>query len=92
MPSALKSAAGVYVTVLPSQFRSSPVTDQVALALYRPIFDTQSGRWYVDVEIDRRSPWARKHVATLRHYYARAPFLDPALAVQTSPLFRRRIE
>ena len=29
-----------------------------------------------DVEIDNRGPWARKHVATLRHFYARAPFLD----------------
>ena len=29
----------------------------------------------LDVEIDRRIPWARKHVATIQHQYARAPFL-----------------
>jgi hypothetical protein len=36
----------------------------------------------LEVEIDRRSPWARKHLATLRQAYARAPFLGrylPAL-------------
>ena len=36
----------------------------------------------VDVEIDPRTPWARKHVASIRQAYARAPFLDdymPAL-------------
>jgi hypothetical protein len=30
----------------------------------------------LDVEIDNRTPWARKHVASLRQAYARAPFLD----------------
>lgn len=29
-----------------------------------------------DVEIDGRTPWARKHVATLRQAYARAPFVE----------------
>jgi hypothetical protein len=36
----------------------------------------------VDVEIDGRTPWARKHVASVRQAYARAPFLNqymPAL-------------
>jgi hypothetical protein len=36
----------------------------------------------VDVEIDGRTPWARKHVASVRQAYARAPFLKrymPAL-------------
>jgi hypothetical protein len=36
----------------------------------------------VDVEIDARTPWARKHVASIRQAYARAPFLNhymPAL-------------
>ena len=28
----------------------------------------------MDVEIDSRAPWARKHVGTLRQFYARAPF------------------
>ena len=30
----------------------------------------------LDVEIDARTPWARKHVASIRQAYARAPFLD----------------
>ena len=29
----------------------------------------------LDVEIDNRAPWARKHLGTLRHFYARAPHL-----------------
>ena len=36
----------------------------------------------LEVEIDNRTPWARKHVGTLRQFYRRAPFLDrylPAL-------------
>jgi WbqC-like protein len=32
-----------------------------------------------DVEIDARTPWARKHVASLRQAYARAPFLGSYL-------------
>jgi hypothetical protein len=31
------------------------------------------------VEIDRRTPWARKHVGTLCHFYARAPFAQTYL-------------
>ena len=27
-----------------------------------------------DVEIDSRAPWARKHIGTLRQFYAKAPF------------------
>lgn len=30
----------------------------------------------MDVEIDSRAPWARKHVGTLRQFYARAPFVQ----------------
>lgn len=30
----------------------------------------------LEVEIDNRTPWARKHVGTLRQFYRRAPFLD----------------
>lgn len=36
----------------------------------------------LDVEIDRRTPWARKHVASIRQAYADAPFIGrymPAL-------------
>jgi hypothetical protein len=33
----------------------------------------------MDVEIDTRAPWARKHVGTLRQFYARAPFSDAYL-------------
>ena len=29
----------------------------------------------LDVEIDRRTPWARKHVSSVQQAYARAPFL-----------------
>ncbi len=37
----------------------------------------------LDVEVDATTPWARKHVASLRQAYAHAPFLNdylPALA------------
>ena len=30
----------------------------------------------LDIDIDRRTPWARKHVASIRQAYVRAPFLD----------------
>jgi hypothetical protein len=30
----------------------------------------------MDVGIDNRTPWARKHLASMRQAYARAPFLD----------------
>jgi hypothetical protein len=33
------------------------------------------GQPILDVEIDNTQPWARKHVATIRHLYARAPYL-----------------
>ena len=29
----------------------------------------------MDVEIDSRAPWARKHLGSLRQFYARAPFV-----------------
>src|SRR5437773_20512 len=29
----------------------------------------------LDVEIDGRVPWARKHIASIKHAYSRAPFL-----------------
>ena len=45
----------------------------------------------LDVEIDGRTPWARKHLASVRQAYARAPFLGrylPAL----EELLRRKWE
>jgi hypothetical protein len=30
----------------------------------------------VDVEIDEHAPWARRHIGTIRQFYAQAPFLD----------------
>ena len=43
----------------------------------------------LDVTIDNRRPWARKHVATLRQAYARAPYLEdylpPLAGVLTRP-------
>lgn len=30
----------------------------------------------MDVEIDSRAPWARKHVGSLRQFYARSPFVQ----------------
>jgi hypothetical protein len=29
----------------------------------------------LDVELDRRVPWARKHIETIKHFYSRAPYL-----------------
>ena len=40
-----------------------------------------------DVEIDRRQAWERKHLATLRHLYGKAPFFDPVF-----DLVRRHVE
>ncbi|MEK6225054.1 MAG: WbqC family protein [Chloroflexota bacterium] len=33
----------------------------------------------LDVAIDGRAPWARRHVGTIRQYYARAPFVEQYL-------------
>lgn len=30
----------------------------------------------LDVEIDGRAPWARRHIGTIRQFYAQAPFVD----------------
>lgn len=43
----------------------------------------------VDVEIDNRTPWARKHVGTLRQFYADAPFLSRYLPELAEVLERR---
>ena len=31
----------------------------------------------LEVEIDRRTPWARRHIGTIRQFYAKAPFAEP---------------
>ena len=43
----------------------------------------------LDVEIDGRTPWARKHVASLRQAYARAPFLSRYLPALEELLLRK---
>lgn len=43
----------------------------------------------VDVEIDNRSAWARKHLGTLAQFYARAPFLGRYLPDLAALLERR---
>jgi len=43
----------------------------------------------LDVEIDSGTPWARKHIETIRQAYARAPFLDRYLPALEELLQRR---
>jgi hypothetical protein len=43
----------------------------------------------LDVELDARIAWARKHVATLRQAYARAPFIHRYLPVVDELLHRK---
>ena len=43
----------------------------------------------LDVEIDARTPWARKHVSSIRQAYARAPFLSTYLPVLEELLQRK---
>lgn len=43
----------------------------------------------LDVEIDSRTPWQRKHVASLRQAYARAPYCRRYLAVLEELLQRK---
>ena len=48
-----------------------------------------------DVEIDNRAAWARKHIGTIRQFYARAPFLDrylPELEAQLQRQWERIVE
>lgn len=47
------------------------------------------GQRICDVEIDNRSAWARKHVASIAQNYARAPFLSRYLPRLTELLMRR---
>jgi hypothetical protein len=37
----------------------------------------RTGQTIAQVEIDNRSPWARKQLRTIRQLYAKAPFLEP---------------
>jgi predicted house-cleaning noncanonical NTP pyrophosphatase (MazG superfamily) len=46
----------------------------------------------LETEIDNRQPWARKHVGTIRQFYARAPFLKRYLAELEEFLEGRRWE
>ena len=41
-----------------------------------------------DIRIDDSRPWRRKHLATLRQLYAKAPFVDPVMAEVTAVLER----
>ena len=43
----------------------------------------------MDVEIDSRSPWPRKHLASIRQAYAAAPFLERYLPALEELLHRR---
>ena len=43
----------------------------------------------LDVEIDSRTPWQRKHVASIRQAYARAPFCDRYLPALEEVLERK---
>ena len=43
----------------------------------------------VDVEIDGRTPWARKHTASIRQAYARAPFLGRYMPALEEMLHRK---
>jgi hypothetical protein len=43
----------------------------------------------LDVEIDARTPWARKHLSSIRQAYARAPFLGRYLPALEELLQRR---
>jgi hypothetical protein len=43
----------------------------------------------VDVEIDGRTPWARKHAASIRQAYARAPFLSEYMPALEALLHRK---
>ena len=58
-------------------------TQSGPLWLTVPVRHSGQGRQRIlDVEIDSRTPWARKHVASVRQAYARAPFVGrylPAL-------------
>ena len=42
-----------------------------------PVFHKGQGKPHIiEIEIDNRSPWARKHISSIRQFYAKAPFLE----------------
>jgi hypothetical protein len=43
----------------------------------------------LELEIDNRTPWARKHVGTLKQFYRKAPYLDRYLPALAEVLERR---
>lgn len=48
--------------------------------MYFPVLHSgRSEQLILDVEIDNRLPWRRKHRSTIEQLYARAPFLDEGL-------------
>ena len=56
-----------------------------------PVHREGMGQRILDVEIDNRMPWARKHLGTLRQFYARAPFSRRYLP-ELEALLQRRWE
>ena len=46
----------------------------------------------LDTEIDNRQPWARKHLGTIKQFYAKAPYLNRYLPELELLLTRRRWE
>ncbi|MBI4534458.1 MAG: WbqC family protein [Candidatus Melainabacteria bacterium] len=44
-----------------------------------PVHIKEFGASILDVEIDNRQPWARKHIGTIRQFYADAPYLNSYL-------------
>jgi len=41
-----------------------------------------------DIELDNRTPWAKKHVGTIRQYYAKAPYIKQYLPPLEELLYR----
>lgn len=56
-----------------------------------PVRRARLAQRILDVEIDNRTAWARKHAGTIRQFYARAPYLDRYLP-ELEALLQRRWE
>jgi hypothetical protein len=56
-----------------------------------PVRHERLGQALLDVEIDNRQPWARKHLGTIRQFYAGAPYVDRYLP-ELEALLQRRWE
>ncbi len=49
----------------------------------------------LEIEIDNRTPWARKHIGTIKQFYAQAPYLDlylPALEERLTRGWERLVD